>query len=309
MIIKYFLKQSLFGGLILLVLIPFWEIFPQNNSALAQIDTINIGSPTYNLTFVFRTDISHVESVRNERNLFIKMDVYNYSDNTLLQTFIDTIDYRTGAGEVEFCDINLDGYKDIDINSGIHNLSPSHSFWLYDSTKNKFYHSEEYSHLMDYSIDEGNKEIESYDQFTGARGGYTEYYKVLNGHLFLFATDYSNLFDFEKKEIVHGVLRTVASNYTYNVIDPNDQQITVFEYYTLIDDSLLLKQKSWLSEVTDIDENMSKNGIYEVGGLREYLKYIRKEIYTYNIDSIKSLKNIDRYQVINNKWIKVKNFN
>ncbi len=214
------------------------------------------------------------------------------------------------SGEIEYVDINSDGCKDIDIHTGGYNLVPTHSFWLFNKLNNRFYYSPEFSQLNEFSIVFGKKEIESYSQSTGGRGGSSEKYKIENGSLSLMETEYSNYYDYERQEVINGVLRTVELEKEEWIKDDEDNHMSVIKIYNLVNDSLLLTERNWLTGVNmPYSSDIYDNEIYNCGPWGGCLKYLRKEVYSYDIKAGDyAIKDTLRFEVINNKWEKVKIF-
>ena len=279
----------------------------QQNNSYIQVDTVKICELSKSITFIFKIDTSKISLNYYDGYIITTIDIFNMSNGLSAQTIVDTSEMHFGFGGVEYVDVNLDGYLDLDIDLGSFNLTPFHSFWLYDQLKNEFYHSPEFSQLNDYSIDVDEKEIESYSPSTGGRGGYSDKYKIKNGNLFLMKTEYSNYYDYQRQEIVNNVLRTdslVKTDWVSSVT-------SVFETYSLLNDSLLLTEKSWLTGVkSPYPDDIYENEIYNCGPWGGCMIYLWKEIYIYgNKKKSYTITDTLRYQVINNKWKKVKTFN
>jgi hypothetical protein len=246
------------------------------------------------------------------RDRITQIELYDYSTNKLIQIIKDTSESYSFPDWVTYIDINLDGYLDIDIPLGYFNLVPFHSFWLYDNTRNLFFHSEEFSQLNDYYIDQEEKIISSHAQSTGGRGAEVEKYKIENGNLTLIETSYSNYYDYEKKALVNGDLITVELiEEDYSETNETDiEDAIILNYYKLLYDTLLLVEKEWL---IDIDIKKEKNNvwssdIYNCGPWGGCLKYLRREVYSYHLNQDGQLvKEILKYRVVNNKWEKLKN--
>jgi hypothetical protein len=85
----------------------------------------------------------------------------------------------------------------------------------------------------------------------------------------------------------------------------------VLDTYTLVNDSLLLTEKSWLTGVAaPYPADIEENHLYNCGSWGGCMKYLKKEIYFYgNRNKSYTIKDTLRYQVINNKWQKIKTFN
>jgi hypothetical protein len=299
-VILYYLLLSQFTSVITIA---------QKVETVIQIDTVRVANIPASMIFIIKIDTSMLDHKYSfGSDLITHIELYEYINNLLVQTINDTSESNSFAGGVNYVDINLDGYLDLDIDLGVSNLTPFHSFWLYDQLKNKFYHSPEFSQLNDYSIDFDKKEIDSYSQSTGGRGGYNEKYKVGNGKLYLIGTEYSNFYDYEKKELVNGVLKVVSKEEPEDIKDKNGNYIKLIKTYNLVNDSLLLTKKSWLVDAEGEDLNKYDSDTYYCSPWGECLKYLRKEIYSYDKNDGQLSTKILKYQVFNNKWKKVKDF-
>jgi hypothetical protein len=300
MIIKYYYIILFYS------LLFFYNTNAQNIDAYKQIDTIKISDSLKSKIFIIKADTAEIISKDISNYLITQIEITDFNDNSIVQTIIDTSAMNFGVGEIDFVDVNFDGYLDIDINLGFHDLTPFHSFWLYDNSKNIFYYSPEFSQLNDYSFDSDKKEIKSNSQSTGGRGGYSEILNVENGKLSLIETEYSNYNDYERKRLIKNVLRTDSLVETGSLNDGT----SVFEIYNLVNDSLLLTEKSWLVDLEmPFPKDVYMNEIYNCGIWGGCMKYLRKEIYIYDDkQQIFSIQDTLKYQAVDNKWKKVKTF-
>lgn len=270
-------------------------------------DTISISSKINPLIFIQECEVSKSPSGFEQQILNIK--VIDFVSDSLIQLIKDSSAFCYPS--IDNVDINLDGYLDIDIEGDHSGLSSSHVFWIYDSTKSIFVYSEEFSELYDYSIDHESHLIESYVHFLGGRGFSMKKYKILDGHLSIIESEYSEKNNYEHKEIINGVLRTTRLDEEKWEVDDEGNSLIVIDRYDLIHDSLMLTKRSWLTyfegKITEDVYNMSD--IYECGPWGECLKYLRSEEYTYAfIDNNFVITNIRKYQVINDNFEEVKHF-
>jgi len=273
-----------------------------------QVDTVRIEDSPESKIFIFKVDTSEMVTKYGPNDLITHIEITDFNNNSFVQVINDTSERHSFAGGVVYIDINLDGQVDLDIDLGIFNLTPAHSFWLFDNSINKFYYSPEFSQLNDYSIDSSKKEIESHSQSTGGRGGYSEKYKIEKGGLSLIETKHSNFYNYEHQKVINGVLKTVELQKEEWLEDEMSKHLSLIETYKLVNDSLLLTEKSWLTGVDpryqkDIEVN---ENIYNCGPWGGCLKYLRKEVYSYDTNKVSyAIKDTTRYQVINYKWEKV----
>jgi hypothetical protein len=278
----------------------------QQIAAYEQIDTIRVSNFPDSKIFLIKVDTTEITSKYNLRYLIAHIEITDLNKDSLIQTISDTSEMNYAAGGVEYVDINLDGYLDLDLNLGLINLIPLHSFYLYNQFKDEYYYSPDFSQLNDYEIDVDKKEIESYSQSTGGRGGYRAKYKIKNDNLFLIEDENSNYYDYEHQKVINNVLRTdslVETDWVHST--------AVLDTYTLVNDSLLLTEKSWLTGVAaPYPADIEENHLYNCGSWGGCMKYLKKEIYFYgNRNKSYTIKDTLRYQVINNKWQKIKTFN
>lgn len=292
--------------LILFSCLLFFSSTKAQQFNVEQIDTIRISSSQESKLFIIKVDTSEIILKDDFNYLITKIEINNLNDNSLFQTIIDTSEMIFGAGGVDFVDVNLDGYLDLDLNLGYSNLMPIHSFWLYCPKTKQFFQSPEYSQLNDYDIDIDKKEIESYSQSTGGRGGSSEKYKIKNGNLVLLETEYSNFYEFVHQRLIDNILRTDSLVETGS----SEDGTSIFEIYNLVKDSLLLTEKIWAVDIEPPYSNeIYDNEIYDCEPWGGCIKYLRKEIYLYgNKKQGYTVQDTVRYQVINNKWQKVKIF-
>ena len=298
--------------LILFINNPLYPYSPIKISyqVISNQDTVIIHSSIKSLIFISEFDTIKVSDFGyDDKDYIINVKVIDSETDSLLQIVSDTGDYWEPS--LKFIDINLDGYLDMEFYVSYSNLVPIYSFWIYDSAKSLFIYSDEYSVLNDYSIDIEKREIESFAQSTGGRGGYTEKYKIVDGHLSLFETESSNYYDYERQEVINGVLKTVALEKEDWAKDDEGNHLSIIEIYKLVNDSLLSTEKNWLTAIgMPYPDDISDNDIYNCGPWGGCLKYLRKEVYSYDIESNGYIiKDTTRYQVINNKWEIVKAFN
>ena len=220
----------------------------QNLNSFEQIDTLRLCDSTESNLFILNINTNEINT-QEGADLVTNIEIHNFLDDSLIQKFSDTSNSGIMSGEIEYVDINSDGCKDIDIHTGGYNLVPTHSFWLFNKLNNRFYYSPEFSQLNEFSIVFGKKEIESYSQSTGGRGGSSEKYKIENGSLSLMETEYSNYYDYERQEVINGVLRTVELEKEEWIKDDEDNHMSVIKIYNLVNDSLLLTERNWLTGV------------------------------------------------------------
>ena len=308
MILKHFYALILLFYSLSILSTEFIVIAQQQN-VYEQVDTIKITNDPESMILIIKVDTFKIKWESGFRDMINHIEVYDYSNKELIQTINDSSESYSFAGGVDYVDINLDGYLDIDILLGISNLTPFHSFWLFDKLNNKFYSSPDFSQLNEYDIDVDKKEIDSYSQSTGGRGGYSEKFKIENGNLFLIEKEYSNYFDYERQEIINGVLRTVELiEEEWLTDDDKGNGTSIINTYKLFYDSLLLTEKSWMTDLNGEDASKYNSDTYYCGPWGECIKYLRKEVYSYNINDGRLTQEILKYQVINNKWTKVEDF-
>ncbi len=303
--------NQLFFIIILISLLIF--IIPtslaQDKIEYSQVDTVKICNSPQPKTFISKVITSEIKS-EYDTELITDINIYNLSNETFLQSIRDTSIFNSFGGEVDYLDINLDGYLDIDINLGYFNLVPSHSFWLFNSKDNKFYYSRDFSQLNDYSVDAEKKIIKSGEQSLSGSGGYSKKYKIENDSLILIETSYSDYYNSGKSELVNGELKTVERTSQEWETDRNNNQLIVLNKYKLIEDSLLIIEKNWLIEFKEkIEHSVYYDDIYDCSYLGYCLKYVKKEVYSYEKNKNGELiKNTEKYQVINDEWVKVDEF-
>lgn len=267
-------------------------------------DTVVISNKIDSLLFISECDTIK-NSIYNYCNYIFEAKVFDLSSNSLIQIIYDTLDYCIPP--LKFVDINFDNYLDVEISDGHTNLVSNYSFWIYDSIKSCFIHSEEFSSLNDYTVDYENQIIESYAQFMGGRGGLMEKYRIRDGHLSLIESEYSNRNNFEHKETINGVLRTTQLTEEDWIEDDEGNSIIVINCYSFIHDSLLLTEINWLTNVNEnISEDMYSSDIYNCGPWGECLKYLRQEVYSY--DTNYNVIETKKYLVINDQWEEVNSF-
>jgi hypothetical protein len=266
MFIKYLRYLIVFLYYLSLSQFPSVVINAQKHDSYLLADTIKVTNDPTSMILIIKIDtslIKHKYSIGSD--MITHIEIYDYSNNLLVQSINDTSESHSFAGGVDYIDINLDGYLDIDIDLGVSNLTPIHSFWLFEKLDNKFYYSPDFSQLNAYNIDLDKKEINSYSQSTGGRGGSSEKYKVENGNLYLIETEYSNYYDYERKELINGILRTVEVDELNEVKDDEGNYINVINSYNLVDDSLLLTEKNWLIEFKGEDYSKYDSDTYDCG--------------------------------------------
>ena len=271
----------------------------QNINPYDRIDTLKVcDSPGADRFIIY---IKSDEIQRNEVELQVTdFEIHNFLDNSLVQIFSDTSNYGMMSGDIEYIDINLDGCKDIDIHTSGYNLTPTHTFLLFDKIKKEFHYSSNFGLLEDYSI-EDNNEIISTELSVGGSGGYWQTYKVENDSLKLIRTESSNFYDYQKDELINGVFTTVKRIESHDENDKNGNTIKRLESYDLIYDSLRITEIKWMVETQKWNSELLKSDIYNCDwGL--CLKYLRKVIYSYHKINNEISKDTYKYQVINDKW-------
>lgn len=277
--------------------------FSQKNVYATQIDTIKIHKS--NDPLVFFTKIDTIG-----RQYFVtKIKVYDPRKETLLQTINDTSSSNFGGGRVNYLDINLDGYKDIEINCGVNNLIPIYSFWLYDRGKREYSYSSEFSRLHRYYIDRENKEIKSVSQFVGGIGGYECLYRVENGRLFKVIDNLSQGRESESNIYYNNKKIQTIRMETYDTGYNNDTLI--FKIYAVNGSSEILIGKSWRRFISnlDISYHSKDKGIFEKFNDNWY-ELIKKEEYSYEELTPDTLtKKVKKYKAVGNGWEEVDEFN
>jgi hypothetical protein len=304
-----FYFQFIITTLVVLLLFQASALYAQEQNEYSQIDTVKICDMPQSKTFIFKVVTSEINSEYN-KELITDIYIYNLPNETFLQIIKDTSTLNFSGGEVDYVDINIDGYLDIDINLGYYNLIASHTFWLFDPKDNKFYYSGEFSRLNDYYVDVDEKIIESNELSLGGSGGYSQKFKVENDSLILIETSFGNYYEYEKTKLINGMLKTVEKVEEGWETDSNDNQLIVLSHYKLIEDTLLIIEKEWLTELNEkITNDTSSDDIYDCGPWGWCLKYLKKEIYSYKKnESVKLIKNTEKYQVLNDEWVKVVEF-
>ena len=306
--------------IVLFFCLPFF-----NNSYLSAIgqqtekdeksDTIEVCNSPELITFIFKIDSYLIETKDWYKYIVTRIEIDNFKNHKLFQIINDTTDFMYGGDWVKYVDLNFDGFLDLDLPIGYHNLTQEHKFWIYDKNKKQYCFSPELSKLKTYSINKEKKEIETHSQSTGGKGYSSQRYKFLNGKLKLIESEYLNDYDFEREEIVNGILRTVESveeDGDKVLIDRDTVSVFALKYYKFKFDSLLLTEKDWFYGNKDKDSVNTRNAdLYNCDALGNYcIKYLRKEIYSYKLDKDSSLiKETKKYKVINNKWELVEDFN
>jgi len=249
----------------------------QRHNSYIQIDTINICEKPNSMVFIFKSDTSKISAKYFDRDMITTIEIFKLGNGLPVQKIIDTSRNYYDCW-IDYVDINLDGYLDLDINLGYYNLIPYHSFWLYNKFKKEYSHSSEYSELNDYYLNTDKKEINSVEQFTGGRGGIISTYKIDDENLSLI------------KEVF---------------IDIDSTTKVQIELYENIFDSLMVIEKKWLIEVQEIPWEMRTSDTYLCEDGRN-MKYLKKELYKYQKINGEIISEVQNYKVLNNKWQLIK---
>jgi hypothetical protein len=131
-----------------------------------------------------------------------------FGARTPFQTIVDS---GHSAHEYEVIDLNGDGYKDFKINEDWYNLIAPSTVWLFNPKTSRFEYSEALSGESELDVDENNV-YSSTDQSTGGKGGYSEKFVLENGEKKVIESVYTDLFDYEKRELVNNKLILVAQD-------------------------------------------------------------------------------------------------
>jgi len=159
-----FFKQKLFIGFLLFISSTTWaqvfEInFPKDGIRLDSIVMINTISSnrSYNVIVQIGNEDSSFITIRQKQNLDTINIIPLFPDDNWNIPETYTL--------FEFKDINLDGYSDLFVLSGIgwRYWEKAYDIWLFDKKNQKFNYSKEFTDKVytDYQLDEKNKTITS----------------------------------------------------------------------------------------------------------------------------------------------------
>jgi len=303
--------------LFFIILISFvLFVFPQFGIVKAQqVDTVLVHN-----TLTSYQVVSTIDTVKLNKYLkgyVLKLSISDLKTNNFIQEIKDTSDEYWELSGINYFDINLDDFKDIKVRFTDSGGWESNSFWLYDSTHNLFFYSNEFSQLGEYSIvDRTNKIIRAYSpSYRGMIHGAEYRYKIDGANLILLeeegwgeAVDDGNIYDidsyyFYKKKLINGELITVELD---SLIHSNNNYIN--KYYEFIHGSLLPTSILWaIDEVEILTDSSNYNIYYQHRFNGDTYKHYKKIIYDYDVDNEGNLlSTIKTFFVKNNKWVLVK---
>jgi hypothetical protein len=224
-----------------------------------------------------------------------KLSVRKLDTGEILQVIDSVRDVRMGL-----TDINIDGYLDLRVEREPNNLDPTFDFWLFSQATMTFEYSEDFSRLLDYSIDAQRHEIESSSQLTGGRGGEKWRYAIEDNALRPIRHTYGNRLDYEAEAMVGGTLRTVEQSVENQVND----SVSTLSKYKMVGDSLCLFEKLWLvyPQHTPTEAQLANNvALCEPWGCYVLM---RMEQYEYEVlHGHVHLKGVRRSKVQGDRWI------
>jgi hypothetical protein len=132
------------------------------------------------------------------------------------------VEYSWVSGDLEYMDINFDGYRDIRVmGHGNNAITTTSSFLLFNPQTNAFEESEEYSGFDEIDIDTVNHEISSWSSSVGNRkSNVSSTYKVIGNHLVLVGEEHYNGEDEqEEKKLLNGVMTIVSRSTSRSATD------------------------------------------------------------------------------------------
>jgi hypothetical protein len=282
-----------------------------------QIDTLKISDSYPPFILISSIDTLTINSYTKQyvRNL----SIFNLHSDDFIQKISDTLEFQETCyvRDISYNDINLDNLKDIIFQYADSYDNSINSFWLYDSTHNKFFYSKDFRQLHDYWIvDRKNKIIKTLSPSFRGMSFSAEYkYKIDGVRLILIeeegwkdADKYGNIYDIEsyvfyKKKLINDQLITVELDSTIHL---NNEYI--LKYYQYINDSLLPTSILWADDVSDELTDSSNYKIYFQHRFNgDTYKHYKKVTYDYDVDSDGNvLREINTFVVKNDKWVLVK---
>jgi hypothetical protein len=261
---------------------------------LKGIDTVAIQKSLP--PFVFKVDF---DTTGNNNGLILS--IFKKGASLPFQTIKDSSDRYKFAHLV---DMNLDGYQDISFGLIANKVTPNHEVWLFDSTEKQFVLSEEFSGLGDYLLDKANRRITSHDVELGGKGGNENTYEILNGHLSILSTAYSDRDESERKTLVRGILTTIQKSEVTELDDNEYPTVEVSDFEWILD-SLRLKQQTVKKQIDpNLTDSLSKNNILDNTLWGVVYLYIQKDVFDYKqLSNGNIVQTKDKYKVIDGKWI------
>ena len=270
-----------------------------------QIDTVIVNNSV--APFKIVSTIDTIMLNKYLKGYVLKMTVYSLRNNNPIQVISDTNEVDYSIKNKSYFDINLDGYKDINVTYEDSYGTQSNSFWLYDSTTKCFKYSNDFGLIGDiYSFENTDEKIiRTYDSWYPGMVCRTMYrYKIEGFRLKLIEEEGCGKFNedsyyFYNKKLLNDTVRMVELD---SLIHSENEYIK--KSYRFTDDSLLLTYVYWANDKEAKFTDSSNAKIYFETEFTGALKCKRKEEYTYlKNDRGQLVRKIKRYVVQNDRWV------